>query len=406
MNYDNIEYNLTKNKDAIIKVIGVGGGGSNAVKHLFNNSIGVLGSNVGFICCNTDSQALISSSVPIRVPIGDKLTEGRGAGNQPDIGKQSADESEEAINSILGENTKMVFITAGMGGGTGTGAAPVIAKLAMQKEILTVAVVTIPFLFEGSLRYNQAINGIKELKKHVDSLLVINNEQIKKMYGNLKISEAFAKADDILATATKGIAEIINVPGRIHNANFADIETVIRSSGLAIMGAGSGSGEERATDAVKAALNSPLINNNNIRGAKNVLLNVASGSKEVTANEKEKIITYIQSQLDHEADILFGDIHNPDLGEELMITLIATGFKEEKTLEHKSFEPDVYVLEKKDKKEQKSSKKDKEPEVKEEEETHKKTIEESKQTTTPKENPKKTEKKSGGFSGMLESFFS
>ena len=352
LEYDKIDYNIEKNNDAGIKVIGVGGGGSNAINYLYNKSIGTLRNNVSFIICNTDLQALKLSEVASKIQIGDKLTEGRGAGNQPIVGEKSATESENKINSYLSSKTKIVFITAGMGGGTGTGAAPIIAKLSMKKNIVTVGIVTIPFLFEGTLRYNQAIKGINALKKNVDTLLIINNEQIKNIYGNLTISAAFSKVDDILANATKGIAEIINKPGKNINANFADVETIVRKSGIAIMGSGIGKGKDRAIDAIKAALDSPLLNDNDITEAKKVLLNIATGEKEITGKEVENIVKFIQDQLYEETELLRGDVVNAELTDEVMVTIIATGFEHEKSLDPIS-KPDIYVLDKKKKTETK-----------------------------------------------------
>ena len=314
-------FTFPKKPSAEIKVVGVGGGGGNAVNHMFNQGI----RDVDFIICNTDSQALETSPIQSRVQLGASLTEGRGAGNKPEIGKQAALENIEDVKNALSENTKMVFITAGMGGGTGTGGAPVIAKTCKELGFLTVGIVTVPFRNEGRRRIKQAIEGITELEDHVDSLLVINNERIREMYGDFGISEAFAKADDILATAAKGISEIITVPGYI-NVDFADVETVLRKSGLAIMGTGIADGENRAEDAVEKALNSPLLNNNDIRGAKNILLNITSGTQEVTMDEVGRVTDFIQNKAGFDADLIWGNGKDESLGENISVTIIASGF--------------------------------------------------------------------------------
>lgn len=314
-------FELPKPQNAIIKVIGVGGGGSNAVNHMYRKGI----KDVDFLVCNTDSQALENSPVPTKVHLGSSLTEGRGAGNKPEVGKQAALENIEDVKKAIGEKTKMVFVTAGMGGGTGTGAGPEIARACREMDLLTIGIVTIPFRNEGKRRIQQAIEGIKELEAHVDSLLVINNEKIREMYGDFKISEAFARADDVLATAAKGIAEIITVHGYI-NVDFADVETVMRQSGVSIMGSAVASGENRAIEAVEQALNSPLLNNNNIRGTRSILLNVTSGSVEVTMDEIGQIIDYVQNRAGFEADLIWGNGFDESLGENLAVTVIATGF--------------------------------------------------------------------------------
>ncbi|MBT3385355.1 MAG: cell division protein FtsZ [Prolixibacteraceae bacterium] len=304
-----------------IKVVGVGGGGGNAVNHMFKEGI----RDVDFIICNTDSQALETSLVQSRVQLGASLTEGRGAGNKPEVGKQAALENIDDVKHSLSGNTKMVFITAGMGGGTGTGGAPVIAETCKELGFLTVGIVTVPFRNEGRRRINQAIEGIAKLETHVDSLLVINNERIREMYGDFGISEAFAKADNIIATAARGIAEIITVPGYI-NVDFADVETVMRKSGLAIMGTGIAEGENRAEDAVEKALNSPLLNNNDIRGAKNILLNITSGNQEVTMDEVGRVTDFVQNKAGFDADLIWGNGKDESLGENISVTVIATGF--------------------------------------------------------------------------------
>lgn len=321
MTNDTVNFKFEKKPGSIIKVIGVGGGGGNAINHMF--TLGIR--DVDFMVCNTDSQALTNSPVPSKVHLGSSLTEGRGAGNKPEVGRQAATENIEDVRKVLESNTKMVFITAGMGGGTGTGGAPVIAALCREMGFLTIGIVTIPFRNEGKRRINQAIEGIQEMEQYVDSLLVINNERIREMYGDFAISQAFAKADDVLATAAKGIAEIITVPGYI-NVDFADVETVMRNSGVAVMGTGLAEGEGRAIKAVEQALNSPLLNNNNIRGARNILLNVTSGNTEVTMDEIGEITDYIQTKAGFEADLIWGNGIDEKLGDDISVTVIATGF--------------------------------------------------------------------------------
>ncbi len=330
---DLMNFDLSLNQGNIIKVIGVGGGGGNAVNHMYRQGI----KDVDFCVCNTDLQALANSPVPVRIQLGKSLTEGRGAGNKPEIGKQAAIENIDDIREVLAGNTKMVFITAGMGGGTGTGAAPIIAKAAKDMKILTVAIVTIPFRNEGQRQINQALEGIAEIEKYVDSLLVINNEKIREIYGNLRVSEAFSKADDILAIAAKGIAEIITVPGSI-NVDFADVETVMKDSGVAIMGSAKAEGEDRAIQAAKEALNSPLLNDNDIKGARNVLINITSGAEEVTMDEIEKIKDYVQDTTGSDADLIWGNSIDESLAVKLSITIIATGFGTNSI-------PDIYVKE-------------------------------------------------------------
>jgi len=321
MTSDIVNFQFEKKPESIIKVIGVGGGGGNAVNHMYKLGI----RDVDFIVCNTDSQALANSPVPSKVHLGSSLTEGRGAGNKPGIGREAATENIDDVRKALEPETKMVFITAGMGGGTGTGGAPVIAQLCRELGYLTIGIVTIPFRNEGKRRINQAIEGIQEMEQYVDSLLVINNERIREMYGDFAISQAFAKADDVLATAAKGIAEIITVPGYI-NVDFADVETVMRDSGVAIMGTGLAEGDDRAIVAVEQALNSPLLNNNNIRGARNILLNVTSGDTEVTMDEIGQITDYIQTKAGYEADLIWGNGIDQQLGSNISVTVIATGF--------------------------------------------------------------------------------
>lgn len=321
MGDDIINFDLPIINQSIIKVIGVGGGGGNAVNYMHRMGI----KDVDFVLCNTDAQALVNSPVEFKVQLGATLTEGRGAGNKPEIGRQAAIESLQQIVSLLQKNTKMVFITAGMGGGTGTGAAPIIAKAAKELGILTVAIVTIPFRTEGRKRMMQAIEGIRNISQHVDSLLVINNEKLLEVYGNLKLTEAFAKADDVLATAAKGIAEIITVHGYI-NVDFADVETVMYNSGVALMGSGRANGQNRALEAVKQALESPLLNNNDISGARNILLNITYGQDEITMEEVGVIIDYVQHAAGDDADLIWGNGCDPSLGEDLKVTVIATGF--------------------------------------------------------------------------------
>ena len=321
MSNEIMNFDLTVNSGSIIKVIGVGGGGGNAVNHMYYQGI----RDVDFMVCNTDAQALIASPVPYKVQLGSSLTEGRGAGNKPETGREAAIENIEDVKKVLSNNTKMVFITAGMGGGTGTGGAPVIAQAARDLGILTVGIVTIPFRNEGRRRIKQAVEGIAAMEAHVDSLLVINNERIREMYGDSKISDAFAKADNILTTAAKGIAEIITVPGYI-NVDFADVETVMRNSGVALMGTGIASGVNRAVIAVEEALNSPLLNNNDIMGARNILLNITSGIEEITMDEIGDITDFVQEKAGNSADLIWGNGVDEALGDKISVTIIATGF--------------------------------------------------------------------------------
>jgi cell division protein FtsZ len=319
---DLIHFDLQKHKSSIIKVIGVGGGGSNAVNHMFKQGI----KDVDFVVCNTDAQALANSPVPVKIQLGNSLTEGRGAGNKPDIGRQSAIENLQDVIDLLETNTKMVFITCGMGGGTGTGAAPVIAKTAKEMGILTVAIVTVPFKFEGQTRINQAVEGINEIKNYVDSLLVIHNEKLREMFGDLKLSDAFTRADNILTTAAKGIAEIITVHGYI-NVDFADVQTIMSNSGVAIMGSAVADGENRALEAIQLALNSPLLNNNDIRGAKNILLNITSGEDEVSMDEVGIITDFVTNAVAKDSLMIWGTGSDASLGSKISVTIIATGFE-------------------------------------------------------------------------------
>ncbi len=316
-----IKFDLPKNQSSIIKVLGVGGGGSNAVNHMIRQGI----EGVDFIVCNTDSQALQQSPVPNKIQLGASLTEGRGAGSLPEVGRNAALEDIDTVREVLEKNTKMIFITAGMGGGTGTGATPVIAEAAKELDVLTVGIVTIPFAFEGRKRKMQADEGIKKLKENVDTLLIICNDKLRELYGNLSVSEAFAKADNVLTTAAKGIAEIITRTGYI-NVDFADVKTVMLKSGVAIMGNGTAEGENRAVKAVETALASPLLNDNDIRGASNVLLNITSGKEEALMDEITEITDYIQSEAGSNAEIIWGLGKDENLGNNISVTLVATGF--------------------------------------------------------------------------------
>jgi cell division protein FtsZ len=317
-----MEFDLPKDTTSIIKVIGVGGGGSNAVNHMYNQ--GIVG--VDFIVCNTDRQALDISPVPYKIQLGASLTEGRGAGSIPEIGKNSAVENINDIQELLSKNTKMVFVTAGMGGGTGTGAAPVIAKVAKDMGILTVGIVTVPFNFEGRKRRQQAEEGMEQMRQNVDTLLVINNETLREISGNLTIGNAFAQADDVLTTAARGIAEVISVTGAI-NVDFNDVNTVMKDSGVAVMGSAIAEGDNRALKAVQTALSSPLLNDNDISGATYVLLNISYGDKEVLMDEITEITDYIQDEAGSTADVIWGHGHDATLGDKISITIIATGFK-------------------------------------------------------------------------------
>jgi len=310
------------NEAPIIKVIGVGGGGSNAVTHMYNQ--GIVG--VDFAICNTDSQAMNLSPVPVRIQLGPGLTEGRGAGAKPNIGKLACEESIEEVRQYLSNNCKMLFITAGMGGGTGTGAAPIIARTAREMDILTVGIVTTPFTFEGRRRSSQANEGLEEFKKHVDTLIIVSNDRLRQVYGNLMLSQAFSQADDILTTAAKGIAEIITVPGYV-NVDFEDVNTVMRDSGAAIMGTAAAGGEDRAKIAVDQAFNSPLLEDNDIRGAQHILLNITSGTTEVTMDEVFEITEFVQEEAGYGTDLIWGNCYDESLGDKLCVTVIATGFE-------------------------------------------------------------------------------
>ncbi len=317
-----MKFEMLKDKSSIIKVIGVGGGGGNAVNHMYRQGI----TGVDFIICNTDAQALEFSPIPNKVQLGASLTEGMGAGSIPEVGKNSAIENIDDIKAMLGSTTKMLFITAGMGGGTGTGASPIIAKAAKELDILTVAIITTPFSFEGKRRKMQADDGLDELKKYVDSYLVISNDRLREIFGNLTLGSAFSQADDILSTAAKGIAEIITVPGYI-NVDFKDVRTVMKDSGVSIMGSYAAEGENRALGAVEGALASPLLKDNEIEGARYILLNISSGLKEVTMDEVSIITDFIQEKAGLSADLIWGNCIDENLGDKLSVTIIATGFQ-------------------------------------------------------------------------------
>ncbi len=319
-----IHFDLPKEQSSIIKVIGVGGGGSNAVNHMYAQNI----EGVNFIICNTDAQAIAQSKVSNKIQLGPHLTQGLGAGANPEIGRQAVEESLEEIKRILEVNTKMAFITAGMGGGTGTGGAPIIAKICKDLGILTVGIVTTPFAYEGKKRIAQAEEGISYLKDHVDTLLVISNDKLRHQFGNLKMKEAFAKADNVLATAAKCITDVINSTGQI-NVDFADVCTVMRNGGVAILGSASAEGENRAQRAIENALNSPLLNDNDIRGAKWILINInsAEGEHEFTMDEVEIIQNYLLSNAGEDTDVILGMGYDSTLGSKIGITLIATGFE-------------------------------------------------------------------------------
>ena len=317
-----MQFDLQQEPGSIIKVIGVGGGGSNAVNHMFRQGI----KGVDFIVCNTDKQALEVSPVPNKIQLGFQLTKGLGAGSIPEMGRNSALETIDDIRKYLSDGTQMVFITAGLGGGTGTGAAPIIASVAKEMGILTVAIVTLPFTFEGKKRKQQADAGLEELKQYVDTLLVICNDKLREIYGNLKMSEAFAHADNVLTGAAKSIAEIISLNLHI-NVDFNDVKTVMKDSGVSIMGTASASGEKRAVRAVEAALNSPLLNDNNIRGARHVLLNIMSGSDDISMDEFTEITDYIQEESGYSAELITGYGIDQSLGDSVNVTIIATGFQ-------------------------------------------------------------------------------
>lgn len=324
-----LAFDSPKDQSSIIKVLGVGGGGGNAVNHMFSEGI----EGVDFILCNTDAQALDNSPIPTKIRLGTSLTDGRGAGSKPEVGRNAAIEDIEKIKEVLSVNTKMLFITAGMGGGTGTGAAPVIAQAASELDILSVGIVTIPFQFEGRKRRQLATEGIKEMRKYVDTILIISNDKLRELHGNLKLSEAFGKADNILTTAAKGIAEIITVTGYI-NVDFEDVKTVMKNSGVAIMGAGVAEGENRAKVATEMALNSPLLNDNDVAGSTDMLLYIATGTEnEIEMDEVSEITDYIKEQTGDQCEVIWGSGQDESLGNQISITLIATGFDKEKKAE-------------------------------------------------------------------------
>ncbi|QCX37594.1 cell division protein FtsZ [Aureibaculum algae] len=326
--FENLAFDLPKNQSSVIKVIGVGGGGSNAVNHMFKK--GVAG--IDFVVCNTDEQALHNSPVTNKIQLGVSLTEGLGAGANPEVGEEAAIESIEEIKAMLSTRAKMVFITVGMGGGTGTGAAPIIAKVAKEMDLLTVGIVTIPFSFEGKMRNEQAQRGIEKLSKHIDSLVVINNNKLREVYGNLGFKAGFSKADEVLSTAAMGIAEVIT-HHYTQNIDLKDAKTVLSNSGTAIMGSAIATGQNRAQEAITKALDSPLLNDNKITGAKNVLLLIVSGTTEITIDEIGEINDYIQSEAKSNVDIIMGVGEDIELGESIAVTIIATGFNKEQQME-------------------------------------------------------------------------
>ena len=339
---NNFSFDLPKNKSNVMKVMGVGGGGSNAVNHMFQQGI----TGVDFIVCNTDSQALDKSPVPNKIQLGVNITEGLGAGANPEIGKLAALETHEELRDLLETQTKMLFITAGMGGGTGTGAAPIIAEFAKELDILTVGIVTIPFDFEGKTRQIQAQKGLKKLRKTVDSLIIINNNKLRQVYGNLGFKEGFSKADEVLATAAKGIAQVIT-HHYTQNIDLKDAKTVLANSGTAIMGSATSSGSNRANDAIIKALDSPLLNDNKIDGSKNVLLLIVSGSDEITIDEIGEINEYVQKETGNTANIIMGVGEDKELGNNISVTVIATGFAEDKqnNLVNSETKKVIYTLE-------------------------------------------------------------
>ena len=324
---DIMRFELPTEHNSIIKVIGVGGGGSNAVNYMYEQGI----NGVDFVVCNTDAQALDHSPVPLKIQLGATLTEGRGAGAIPEVGRNAAVENLDDVMKILTKNTTMVFVTAGMGGGTGTGAAPIIAKAARDLGILTVGIVTIPFMFEGRKRKNQAEQGLKEMRDSVDTLLVIKNDKLRELYGNLTLKDAFSHADEVLCTAAKGIAEVITLTGEV-NVDMNDVNTVMKNSGVAVMGSGKAKGEDRAMTAVTQALESPLLNDNDITGAEFVLLNVTHGEASVTMDEVMEITDYIQDKAGMSAEVIWGYGEDSTLGDDLCVTVIATGFSSQEII--------------------------------------------------------------------------
>ncbi|NQV03803.1 MAG: cell division protein FtsZ [Bacteroidia bacterium] len=333
-----LKFDLPKNQSNIIKVIGVGGGGSNAVTHMYKQGI----KGVDFIICNTDAQAMESSPIPMKIQLGTNLTSGLGAGAIPSVGRNAALEDADNIRQILSDGTKMLFVTAGLGGGTGTGAAPVIAEISKELGILTVGIVTIPFAFEGRKRKLYADEGIKQFKEHVDALLIISNDKLRELYGNLRLSEAFGQADNILTSAARGIAEIITITGYI-NVDFEDVKTVMKDSGVAIMGTGISTGANRATQAVEEAISSPLLNNNDIEGANNLLLYLASGKEEITMDEVTEITDYIQEKTKSSTEVIWGNGFDESLGDKISVTIIATGFDDEHRRQGEPSKKDVVI---------------------------------------------------------------
>ncbi|SFK30882.1 cell division protein FtsZ [Proteiniphilum acetatigenes] len=316
-----LDFQIESRTDAIIKVIGVGGGGGNAVNHMFQEGI----HDVSFALCNTDNQALMESPVPVKVQLGGQTTGGLGAGNKPEIAQRAAEESVDLIEDLLNDGTRMVFITAGMGGGTGTGAAPVVARVAKDMGVLTVGIVTIPFMFEGPRKIVQALKGVEEMAKNVDALLVINNERLRDIYSDLTMLNAFAKADDTLATAARSIAEIITVHGHV-NLDFADVNTTLKDGGVAIMSSGLGKGEDRINDAIKNALHSPLLNNNDVFSAKKILINLSFGEAHPLMMEEMNALHDFMSKFSREIEVIWGAAVEESLDEEVKVTLLATGF--------------------------------------------------------------------------------
>lgn len=321
MDDDILDFQIESHTDAIIKVIGVGGGGGNAVNHMFQEGI----HDVSFALCNTDNQALMESPVPVKLQLGANTTGGLGAGNKPEVAQKAAEESVDMIEELLNDGTRMVFITAGMGGGTGTGAAPVVARVAKEMGILTVGIVTIPFMFEGPRKIVQALKGVEEIAKNVDALLVINNERLRDIYSDLTMLNAFARADDTLATAARSIAEIITVHGHV-NLDFADVNTTLKDGGVAIMSSGLGKGEDRINDAIRNALHSPLLNNNDVFSAKKILINLSFGEERPLMMEEMNALHDFMSKFSREIEVIWGAAVEEPLGEEVKVTLLATGF--------------------------------------------------------------------------------
>ncbi|MFD1294694.1 cell division protein FtsZ [Lutibacter holmesii] len=334
--FSNISFDLPKNQSNVIKVIGVGGGGSNAVNHMYSQGI----NGVDFVICNTDAQALHNSPIPTKIQLGADLTEGLGAGANPEVGAQAAEESIEEIRAMLGTHSKMVFINVGMGGGTGTGAAPVIARVARELDLLTIGIVTIPFTFEGKMRNDQAQKGIEKLREYVDSLVVINNNKLREVYGNLGFKAGFSKADEVLSTASRGIAEVIT-HHYTQNIDLKDAKTVLSNSGTAIMGSATASGTNRSEEAISKALDSPLLNDNKITGAKNVLLLIVSGSEEITIDEIGEINDFIQSEAKSNVNIIMGVGEDEALGDSISVTVVATGFTKDQQYEISNTDPKI-----------------------------------------------------------------